>query len=153
MLKRKRPTSTVTSNNASDTVSIECNESSSQSETESDPQCKKRRMDDNLSDLDANNQTSANDVNIDLKVAQNGQNSNANSNAKRNQRKNKKNKGNNNKVAQASNQPVDYDYSKVDFSKFQGGSQKPKPNTEFKSKFNGKVCVYILYYRTTHSSN
>lgn len=41
---------------------------------------------------------------------------------------------------QNSDEAVDFDYAKVDFKKFQGGSQRPQQNNEFKSKFRGKVC-------------
>lgn len=40
---------------------------------------------------------------------------------------------------QNSSKGGDFDYSKVDFKKFQGGSQRPQPNNQFKSKFHGKV--------------
>lgn len=67
-----------------------------------------------------------------------------------NKRKNKKGaiekashsqKGNS---AQSSSKPVEFDYSKVDFKKFQGGSQKPQQNSDFKSKFHGKVIKIIM---------
>lgn len=41
---------------------------------------------------------------------------------------------------QSSNKSVGFDYSKVDFKQFQGGSQRPQQSNDFKSKFQGKVC-------------
>lgn len=46
------------------------------------------------------------------------------------------------KTAQSSNQPIEFDYSKVDFKKFQGGAEKSQP-TEIKAKFFGKVGVFV----------
>lgn len=40
---------------------------------------------------------------------------------------------------QNSNKTADFDYAKIDFKKFQGGSQRPQQSNEFKSKFHGKV--------------
>lgn len=62
-------------------------------------------------------------------------------NKKKNKKNNKKNGAANNATKQSSGKPVEFDYSKVDYKQFQGGSQKPKPETEFKSKFHGKVCL------------
>lgn len=64
-----------------------------------------------------------------------------------NNKKNKKNKNKNSKdryitkntTKQGSNQAVSFDYSKVDYKRFQGGSQVNTPNSgQIKSKFNAK---------------
>lgn len=58
----------------------------------------------------------------------------------------KKNKKfNNNKTAQSSTAPVRFDYSQVDFKKFQGGSHKNKSTAnEVSTKFHGKVRETIF---------
>lgn len=139
--KRKRPATTSSNSMSHDAKpaieapAIHIDESSSHDETEHIHENKKRRIEENSLQSSANN--NAGQSNTPPKTDQNGHNSNQN--AKRNKKKNKRNKGNTNKVAQSSNQPVQFDYSKVDYSKFQGGSHKERPNTEFKSKFHGKV--------------
>lgn len=90
------------------------------------------------------------DENGQQSVSSNQQNANNGSNNNKSNKKNKKknkNRQNNasststNSTQQSSSKPVEFDYSSVDFKKFQGGSQKQQPNPEFKSKFHGKVNV------------
>lgn len=70
------------------------------------------------------------------------------SGSKKNRKRNRKGKKVDNKP-QSSNPtgnrpPVEFDYSKVDFKKFQGGSQKPQQPLDIKTKFMGKVN--LLYW-------
>lgn len=47
--------------------------------------------------------------------------------------------GDKTKVGQPSNKPVAFDYSTVDFKKFQGGSKKNLTKNDVETKFHGKV--------------
>lgn len=64
--------------------------------------------------------------------------SNSNRNNKK-WKKMKRNGGDKVKVGQSSNKPVAFDYSQVDFKKFQGGSKKNPNKNEVETKFHGKV--------------
>lgn len=59
----------------------------------------------------------------------------------------------NKKPAQSSNKPVAFDYSQVDFSKFQGGSKKQVNTNETSSKFHGKVSVNLNDFLLMFVSN
>lgn len=95
------------------------------------PPSKKRRLDDDRE----GSATSSSQVPEEL--SQNSPNGSSSVDASKNHQKNKK-KWQNNKTGQASSRPVDFDYSQVDFKKFQGGSARPQQNAQFDSKFRGK---------------
>lgn len=49
-----------------------------------------------------------------------------------------------NVTQQTSNQPIAFDYAKVDFGRFQGGSHNSPTGESTKSKYNGKVSNKLL---------
>lgn len=74
--------------------------------------------------------------------------------SKKQQRKQKKSQVmSNKKSAQSSNKPVAFDYSQVDFSKFQGGSKKQVNTNATTSKFHGKVSFKRRIYSFTSGYN
>lgn len=104
---------------------------------------KKRRIDDGANAQGRSNEDSEMAA---VQPAQNQTNNGRNGtpNTKKNKKKNKLNLSGQ-KGAQSSNKPVDFDYTQVDFNKFQGGSHKNQPNNEIKSKFHGKVRFWEQY--------
>lgn len=146
--KRKRPQATVTS--VPQRVRNEANTSSQNDSQVVDEKpihpTKKRRVDEGANAQGRSNEDSEM---APVTPAQNQTNNGRNGtpNSKKNKNKNKHNLSVQ-KGAQSSNKPVDFDYSQVDFNKFQGGSHKHQPNNEIKTKFHGKVSrlKYGFYY-------
>lgn len=149
MPRRKRPVTTTISKSEDNQPTagaslVNIGEGrSSQHDAEHEHNSKRCRIDDSPSQASTNqNSSPATPSQLNATPVKNALNdhlSNQTPNRQSNKKKNKRNKGNTPKVAQSSNTPVQFDYSKVDFSKFQGGSHKERPNPEFKSKFQGKV--------------
>lgn len=84
-----------------------------------------------------------------------------NKNLSRKKRNKKKRFGKeDNKTGQSSNKPISFDYAKIDYNKYKGGSQQlQKGNNEFRTKFHGKViksgvvwiCWHNKFYINIHT--
>lgn len=112
---------------------------SAETESEHDeaPPAKRQRVDDVQK-----NKSSSSDNKSNSNSSPEKQTDASTSMSKNNRKKNKKGKMIDNKPqssSQTSNKPVEFDYSKVDFKKFQGGSQRPQQSLDIKTKFMGKV--------------